>query len=164
MKNFNNYAYEVTRKTMKKHGHDLDAKGYNLELDINVKDSQIAMVFEDVAFTIETLEEMGAFGSDNYEDCLKASIDVKAIPNGFNSRTVIHVSLGDMSTYADLKEFVAQLEDLRTSDDTLIDGHLSMAVKLDKSYAERTSCGECNYEDYCISPEPHKCYIKFRTV
>lgn len=152
MSGFEDFVEEISLAMMERNGFDIDNSLWSIEFDKNRTDSQLSIIRDDVTFVLSFLEEHGFNFQSNHGEVL---VDVSPIKRGFNTESIFHTTLGKESNFADLKNFVNQLELMELSEDTELDGHLSVTLKIDNPAIERITCGDCGYDDYLIVPNDH---------
>lgn len=164
MTRFEYFVEKISLLMMEKSGFDVNNHLYSIEFDASNEDSQISMKRDDISLVLNFLEEHGVSLEKTDFRCADIILDVHLIKQGFNTKTNIHTSLGEESNIADLKNFVYQLESMAIPEETKLNGHLSVSVKIDNPLIDRISCGTCNYDDYLISPSDHNCFVRSEPI
>lgn len=68
---------------------------------------------------------------------------------------IVQLSLNEGSTVGDLRRFLQKIRDLELDDKTPLLGDISIVHVLNDCTIERIHCGECNYQDFLVSPSDH---------
>jgi hypothetical protein len=150
--------HKISIEVLKVRGYDQENSLYKNEFNLNDINSQISMVYEDVEAAVNYLERNGYMlypEIETIDTCNDPIVDIYKPPSGFSCTTRIHVRLSSGSNLKDLKHFVSRLEEMKIPEDADIDGHLSLDLNFDDAIIERTTCGDCGYEDYLIVPNDH---------
>lgn len=137
-----------------------DPKESPLEWDATVRDSQYALIYEDVDFVVNQLldEEID---DEEFEPVLEypqyrmGSHRSQTVTRSNATFIFMDAGVGNPAYVKDVREWLKAVDEAGISDDTEVEGTLHLDYDLEPNSIERIECGECSEMDVLLTV--HKC-------
>jgi hypothetical protein len=155
-----NISLDVTYAVLVNNGYDPNEP---TEFDFSDPMSQGSLTCRTVVEVLQVLRELGYLSSDLLQDDTQPAASLPASPGGPGVTSAAHLSvtLGERSTFTELKEFVSHLSELGLDESTHIEGSMSVNIDVNTSNISRIPCGECGYMDYLVEPISHQSSLEY---
>ena len=133
------------------------------EWDATVRDSQYALIYEDVDFVVNQLlsEEIEEKEEEKYEPILEypqyrmGSYRSQTVTRSNATFIFMDAGVGNPAYVRDVREWLKAVDEAGISDNTEVEGTLHLDYDLEPNSIERIECGECSEMDVLLTV--HKC-------
>jgi hypothetical protein len=150
--------HNIATKLLRARG--FDPKESPLEWDATVRDSQYALIYEDVDFVVNQLldEEID---EEEYEPVLEypqyrmGSHRSQTVTRSNATFIFMDAGVGNPAYVKDVRQWLKAVDDAGISDDTEVEGTLHLDYDLELNNIERIECGECSAMDVLLTV--HNC-------
>ena len=133
-----------------------DPKESPLEWDATVRDSQYALLYEDVNFVVNQLlnEEID---DEEFEPILETppyrmgSYRSQTVTRSNATFIFMDAGVGNPAYVRDVREWLKAVDDAGIPDDTEVEGTLHLDYNLEPDKVERIECGDCGTMDVLLA-------------
>lgn len=156
----------LAESLMEAHGFGQETKETTpIEWNLDVKDSQYSMLYEDAETLLDEYQTisklsnllsmtggLGQYPETRWDETTQAGHTVPEMPRVDTYVSIYHTLNGPSPTLGELREWVEKAQIMGATDETIINGYLSLIMDVENAFVQKVDGTEYEVEHYSIYP------------